>query len=86
MDFIALPFGVALLAVAGLDIVGRVDHPGRWRQVACLAPAQNALDPVKLLHPDLAQRVDGGDLPHPVRRLLCHSTEQVMAILADLLG
>jgi len=62
MHFIARPARLALFAIAGFVIIGRVDELVAWRQILIAAPAQLALDPDVVLQPDASQDLDGRDL------------------------
>jgi hypothetical protein len=67
MDLVAGPFGLALLAAAGLNVVGRANQRGGRGQFLRRAPRQLALLDGELLLPHLAQRLHRGDLAQPLR-------------------
>ena len=62
MDRVADPGRAALLALAGVRIVGGVELLGSRRQVVAGAPPGDTRIDALLLRPDLAQRLDRGHL------------------------
>ncbi len=58
MDLVADPGRAALLAIAGVGIVGGVKLLGSRRQVVAGAPPSDTRIDAILLGPDLAQRLD----------------------------
>lgn len=81
MDLLSHPAGRALFAVMRLDIVGRANIPGGRRNGLGRAPADLALDPGVVLHPDLAQNVDGRNLAQESRgRRIIDGIKQACAI------
>lgn len=62
MHFVARPPRLALFAIAGFLILGRVDELVAWRKILIAAPVDLALDPDVVLDSDAAQYLDGRDL------------------------
>jgi hypothetical protein len=58
MHLIADPQGSSFLAIACVEIIGRVDELGR-RESWLLPPLSSLVERFKLLLPDRAQRLDG---------------------------
>jgi hypothetical protein len=83
MHFVANPTGFSLLGIQGLRIIGRVHHCARRRSIAQFTPAQFALFPLKMLHPDVSQRLNRRYLAYPARSRLCiDRTQQACSIVS----
>src|SRR5262245_53711280 len=87
MHLIAAPVLTPLLAVTGVEGIGRGDHHGGGWTVFDVTPLHLARLHVELLHPYLAQRLDGGNLTETGRSSIAvHLGEQVAAIASNRFG
>ena len=87
MYLVAAPVLTPLLAVPGVEVIGRGDHHGGGGTVFDVTPFHLVRLQVKLLHPDLAQRLDGGNRTEPGRSsILVNLGEQVMTIASNRFG
>lgn len=91
VDFVSAPAVIAFDAVAGVQVVGGDEAVSARRETVPfgellppphLLPAVGNLS-VELLDPDSPQRLDGGQLPQPDRRIRpVDLVEQVVAVFA----
>src|SRR6266571_8890048 len=84
MHFVAGPKGLSLLRKKSFRIIRRVDQDSRCRSIGEIAPMQFSFLPIKVLHPDASQRLDGRDLPQPKGRSVgVKSIKQLRPIFPD---
>jgi hypothetical protein len=62
MDFVPSPPRLALFAVAGFLIVGRIDEESRRSNIVIASPTDVTILPIVILDPDAAQNLDSWDL------------------------
>jgi hypothetical protein len=87
MHLIATPVCPPLLAVTRVQVIRRGDHHGGGWTIFDVTPFHLVRLYVELLHPDLAQRLDGGNRTEQGRSsILVNLSEQVMTIASNRFG